>query len=293
MPAQARPDRNWPEPSPEVLSAYLLTRPAGWPEPEAGEAGAFFRERFVPAGSGEGLLTGYCEPEFDARTAPDGRFIWPLHQPPPDLRDPWFTRREMEERNLLDGFEIAWLASPLDAFLAQVQGSVRLRLPGGREMRLGFAGRNGHPYRSIGAELVRRGALAAEAMSLDAIRSWAAGHPSELPELLRHNPSYVFFRELDIAPTLGPVGSAGVPLTADVSVAVDRDHVPLGAPLWLVSEGPDTFNALVIAQDTGSAIVGPGRVDLFLGSGAAACGRAGRLRQRCRVIVLCPRRDLA
>jgi membrane-bound lytic murein transglycosylase A len=233
-----------------------------------GDPRSFFESRFIVA-SRPCHFTGYYEPELDGRRAADARFCHPLHAAPAGLGDGriWHSRREIMEGGLLRGLELVWLDSAIEAFLAQVQGSVRVRLEDGSVLRLGFAGRNGHDYRSIGQELIRRGAVAADAISADAIRDWCAAHPGEVAGLLAHNPSYVFFRTLALAPELGPVGSSGVPLTAMRSLAADPAHVPPGSPVWVEC---GSLRALFVAQDTGSAIKGAGRADLFCGSGAAA-----------------------
>lgn len=214
-------------------------------------------------------FTGYYEPELEGRRAPDARFCHPLHGLPPGFRQdrPWFSRQEITTQNLLAGRELIWLDSAVEAFLAQVQGSVRVRVEGGALLRFGFAGKNGHDYRSIGKELIRRGAIAADAISADAIRDWCAANPDEVAGLLAVNPSYVFFRLLELAAEDGPIGSSGVPLTALRSLAADPDHVPTGSPVWVEC---GSVQALFVAQDTGSAIRGDSRADLFCGSGRVA-----------------------
>lgn len=289
-PADPRGLPGWPGARPDqALAAYLLTcRDLGlpWPYPAAGEAPeAFFDRAFVPAPAQDGLLTGYFEPELDASLSKTARFCHPLHAPPDDLPPVWLTRAEIAARGGAGLPALAWLDDPLEAFLVHVQGSVRLRLPDGRRLRLGFAARNGHPYRSIGAELVARGAVPAAGISLGAIRAWAAAHPAELPALLATNPSYIFFRAID--PDGGPPGALGRPVTPGHSLAVDPAQIPLGAPVWLMAPGLPP--RLCIAQDTGSAIRGPGRADLFCGSGAAAGVQAGALRSDARLWPLRPR----
>ncbi len=275
----------------ESLTAYLATVDSAgpsWPRPSPGqEPRAFFETAFrLSAPQGEpGWLTGYFEPEFEAALCRDDRHHWPLHACPPDLAAdrPWYSRTEIEAGGLLAGRELAWLADPLDAFLAQVQGSVRLRMTDGRLLRLGYAGRNGHPYRSIGAELVARGIAPAAEMTLDHIRQWARDHAEEVPDLLRLNPSYVFFRPIDLPPDLGPIGAMGQPLVAGRSLAADPDLIPPGAPVWVSALG-----RLMVAQDRGSAIRGPNRGDVFCGSGPEAGLRAGRLRTRGHLRPLLP-----
>lgn len=272
----------WARDDAEVaLSTYLNSVGAagpGWPTPLPGEDARHFFETAFRLSAPErapGLLTGYYEPEIAASLERDQRFRWPLHACPPGLApgELWHDRATIEDGNLLAGHEIAWVSDPLEAFLAQVQGSVRLRLADGGLVRLGYAGRNGHPYRSIGAELVARGVATAETMTLDHIRDWATRHPDDLPGLLRCNPSYVFFRVLDLAPEAGPVGAMGRPLVAQRSLAADPDLIPPGAPVWV-----SAVERLMIAQDRGSAIRGPNRGDVFCGSGPAAGQIAGRLR---------------
>lgn len=274
-----------------ALAAYRVTQdllPEGWPRAGDDAARHFFESAFRIALPGsEGLLTGYYEPELDGRLSPDARFRFALYGPPCDLPATalWFSRAEIEDGNLLAGRELVWLESRLEAFLAQVQGSVRVRLADGRRLRLGFAGKNGHPYASIGKELIRRGELDAENASVAAIRDWAARNPGLLPGLLRTNASFVFFRHLDLPPESGPLGTLGRPVTALRSIAVDPDHVPLGAPVWVEWQGQ---GRLMIAQDTGSAIKGAGRGDIFLGSGAEAGQAAGALKAPGRMTVLLP-----
>jgi membrane-bound lytic murein transglycosylase A len=272
-------------------SAHLL--PPFWPIPNDRDAAAFFTKRFAATAPVSALVTGYYEPELPARLIPDGRFRVPLHAVPAGLAAdrPWATRTEIEEGSLLEGRELAWVEHAIDAFLAQVQGSVRLRLEGGQILRLGYAGRNGQPYRSIGAELIRRGEIAESAMSADAIRAWCLAHPDEEKALLRHNPSYVFFRRLDLPEDSGPLGSSGVPLVPGRSIAADPKHIRPGAPVWL-DPGAGLPPRLVIAQDTGSAVLGPDRADLFLGSGVDAGRIAGAMRHRGTLTALIPAGDV-
>lgn len=246
-----------------------------------------FERRLVPAAPVQGLLTGYWEPEIAAALSPSADFAVPLLGRPPG--DGPFADRAAVMAGALAGHALAWAADPLEAFLLEVQGSGRLRLPDGAVRRIGYAGQNGHPYRSIGRILVARGAIAADAVSVPAIRAWAAAHPAELPALLAGNPSVVFFRWLDLPPDRGPLGTLGVPLLPGRSLAVDPAHVPLGAPVWVEAAGEPGFPRLMIAQDTGGAIRGRGRADAFLGWGAEAGERAGRLKAQARLTVLLPR----
>ncbi|WP_413876844.1 MltA domain-containing protein [Albidovulum sp.] len=231
-------------------------------------------------------MTGYYEPEVDGALERDDVFCHPLHAAPEEVpAGGWFSRAEIVAGDLLAGRELVWLDNVVEAFLAQVQGSVRVRLRDGTIRRLGFAGKNGHPYRSIGAELIRRGEVPAAAMSARAIRDWCARHPEAVTDLLNHNPSYVFFRPVDLPADRGPLGAMGFPLTSGRSVAVDPAYVPLGAPAWLDA---GAMRVLAIAQDTGSAITGPERADLFCGSGRDAGEAAGAMRLSGRLVTLLP-----
>ena len=192
------------------------------------------------------------------------------------------------------GLELAWVDDPVDAFFLHVQGSGRLRLHDGRLLRLGYAGQNGHPYRAVGRPLIDSGAIPREAMSMQAIRAWlATAPPGEAAALMRHNPSYVFFRVLDgLAPGEGPPGALGVPLTPGRSLAVDPAFVPFGAPVFAATRDPldgAPMRRLLHAQDTGGAIRGPARGDLFWGWGEAAAARAGLMREAAELFVLVPR----
>lgn len=230
-------------------------------------------------------FTGYYEPVVEAALAPGAGFDHPLYALPPH---PHLSRAEIAAGALAGrGLEIAWLRDPLEAFLMQVQGSGRLRIAGRPDLRLGYAGANGLPYRSIGAELIRRGAIAPADIGLGAIRDWAAQHPDAVPGLLLHNPSFVFFRRLDLAPDLGPLGSLGRSVTPWRSLAVDPAVVPLGSPVWVELDEPLRLRRLMVAQDTGSAIRGA-RADIFTGTGPEAGEIAGRIRHAGRITVLRP-----
>ena len=171
----------------------------------------------------------------------------------------------------------------------QVQGSGRIRLTDGSVMRLGFAGSNGHKYRSPGQELVRRGVYGIHQVSARVIRSWVARNPLLGRELLQSSPGYVFFRKLsDMDTGDGPKGAMNRSLTAGRSLAIDPEFVPLGAPVWLEKAGAKPLRRLFVAQDTGSAIKGAQRADVFVGSGDAAGQQAATLKDRGRLIVLLP-----
>lgn len=274
----------------------------------AEEQRAWMRQKLQPyrvealAGGGahEGLLTGYYEPMLSATRQPAAGYAVPLYRPPADLaaRRPWYSRQEIDTlpqaRAALRGREIAYLADPLDALALQIQGSGRLRVtePDGsvRMVRVAFAGTNEHPYRSVGSWLLQQGLRDA---SWPGIKAWAARNPQRVQEMLWVNPRVVFFREeplseLDAA--AGPRGAQGVALTPGRSIAVDPGSIPYGTPVWLASAGPQvTLQRLVLAQDTGSAIVGAVRADYFVGWGDAAGEVAGRLKQPLALWVLWPR----
>jgi membrane-bound lytic murein transglycosylase A len=249
----------------------------------------------------EGLLTGYYEPVLEASRQRTATHQVALYRPPPGLasRRPWYTRQEIdtlpEARAALRGSEIAYIADPLDALVLQIQGSGRVRImePDGRAraVRLAFAASNEQPYRSIGSWLLQQGTI--RDVSWPGIRAWAAQNPHRLNEMMWSNPRTVFFREeplSDLDSAFGPRGAQGVPLTPGRSIAVDKESIPYGTPVWLASRGPVTsLQRLVLAQDTGSAIVGALRVDYFTGWGAQAGELAGRLKQPLRLWVLWPR----
>lgn len=291
-----------------------------------GDARGFFESRFVPHrvvadGDGRGFLTGYYEPELAGARAPGAGFAAPLYARPDDLvaldgtspragldpaltaarataegLAPYPTRAEIEAGALAGrGLELVYLADRIEAFFVHVQGSVRVRLAGGGVVRLGYAGRNGHPYVSIGRRLIEDGIIAREEMTATRLRAWLKDNPDRADAVMRENPSFIFFRELDgLDPALGPPGAQGVPLTPLRSLAVDPAFHAYGTPVWLAAElpgadgRPAAFRRLMIAQDTGSAIRGPARGDIFFGSGDAAGERAGRIRHAGDVFVLLP-----
>ena len=260
------------------------------------DARAFFQLFFRPVLIEDGakpLFTGYFEPELDGALRPDSRYRFPLYKMPPEARSApsWLSRREIETTDALvgRGLEIAWVDDPVELFFLQVQGSGRIRLPDGRSLRVGYQGANGHQYRSVGTELVRRGIFDAHQVSAQVIKNWVRRNPIDGLELLRHNPSYVFFREIgDVPAHKGPLGAMNRSVTALRSVAVDPRFVPLGAPVWLEKAGETPMNRLMVAQDTGSAIKGAQRADIFFGTGDEAGRQAGRLRDDGRMYVLLP-----
>lgn len=252
---------------------------------------AFFRPVLIEDGTPM-LFTGYYEPELRGARESGGRFDVPLYALPPEAPrgEPWLSRAQIEGGALAGrGLEIAWLDDPVEAFFLQVQGSGRLRLPDGTVMRVGYAGGNGHPYTSIGQALVARGALEAHDLSMAAIKRWVAANPVDGVALLRTNASFVFFREVSEVPAnRGPLGAMNRSITALRSVAVDPAFVPLGSPVWIEREGAEPMRRLMVAQDTGGAIKGAQRADIFLGTGARAGERAGNVRDGGRMVVLLP-----
>jgi membrane-bound lytic murein transglycosylase A len=262
------------------------------PEGARGFFEAYFRPVLVEDGEPP-LVTGYYEPEVAGSLRQDARFRVPLLRLPPDAPDgPWHTATEIERGALGGrGLELAWIEDPVDLFFLQVQGSGRVRLPGGALLRVGFAGSNGHPYTSVGGALVARGALREHELSARAIRGWVRDNPGRGRALLRLNASYVFFRDVsDVPPEAGPLGAMGRSVTPMRSVAVDPVHVPLGAPVWVETTGEKPLARLMVAQDVGSAIKGAQRADVFTGTGEAAGEAAGAMRDGGRLAVLLPLR---
>ena len=252
----------------------------------------FFRPVLIDSGA-RSLFTGYFEPELNGALTPSARFRFPLYREPDiaKISNPWLTRREIEDGEFMTGkgYEIAWVDDPVELFFLQIQGSGRVRLSGGRVIRVGYGGSNGHEYRSIGVELVRRGVYKAHQVSAEVIKNWVRRNPEEGRELLYHNPSYVFFRRVDEVPAdAGPLGAMNRSVTAGRSIAVDPAYVPLGAPVWIEKGGRRPIRRLMVAQDTGSAIKGAQRADIFFGTGDQAGIDAGKLRDPGRMLVLLP-----
>ncbi|WP_110553639.1 murein transglycosylase A [Pseudaestuariivita atlantica] len=251
----------------------------------------FFRPVLVEDGA-EPLFTGYFEPELEGSRVRTDRFRYPLYALPPEARDgSWVSRREIMTSGVMEGrgLEIAWVDDPVEKFFLQVQGSGRVRLPDGSYLRVGYAGKNGHPYRSIGQELVRRGVYKSHQVSAQVIRNWVSRNGAAGEDLLNHNPSYVFFREVSQVPAdKGPLGAMNRSITAMRSIAVDPRYTPLGAPVWVEKDGALPLRRVMIAQDTGSAIKGAQRADVFVGTGDKAGRTAGRMRDPGRMVVLLP-----
>ncbi len=278
-----------------------------------------FRAFSLRVAGEEARFTGYYDPELKGALAPGGVYRHPLWGRPGDLVEvdlsrfgiagggrlagrveggrlvPYFTREEIGNGALRGRARpVAYVADPVDAFFLQIQGSGRIRLEDGRVLRVGYAGKNGHPYRAIGRDLIAMGAVARKDMSMQAIRDWLRRHPQKAAAVMNRNRSYVFFRRLEGD---GPIGSQGVVLTPRASIAVDRRWHGLGLPFWIdvaagddLASGRDWRRSLMVAQDTGGAIRGPLRVDIFFGSGDEARRIAGRLNARGRLWVLLPRR---
>ncbi len=252
-------------------------------------------------GNPDGMLTSYFEPMLDGARQPGNGFSIPLYRAPASLgqRKPWYSRQQIEtlpqvQAELQDRV-IAWVNDPVDAMVLHIQGSGRVRVQEAdgstRLIRVAYAATNDHPYKSIGRWLLDQG-LVRDA-TWPGIKAWIAANPGRVNELLWSNPRYVFFKEEPLSPLdaeFGPNGAQGVPLTPGRSIAVDRASIPYGTPVWLSSTGPTVrLNRLVMAQDTGSAILGAVRADYFAGWGHEAGDFAGRVKQPLRLWVLSPR----
>lgn len=263
---------------------------------KASDARAFFELFFQPVLIEDGepmLFTGYFEPELAGSLTQSATYAYPIYALPPEVVSgkPFLTRREIEETGALSnrGLEIAWLRDPVDAFFLQVQGSGRIRLSGGGVIRVGYAGKNGRDYTSVGAELVKRGIYEPHQVSAQVIRNWVANNPEDGRSLLWVNDSFVFFREVNEVPAdMGPLGAMNRSITTMRSIAVDPSITRLGAPVWIEKEGAAPLHRLMIAQDTGSAIKGAQRADIFFGTGDEAGRNAGRIKDGGRMVVLLP-----
>ncbi len=290
----------------EALSVFRETcgdlKDGDWPAicalaAKEGNARTFFETFFRPIMITDGddpLFTGYYEPELLGSRTRSPRFDIPLYRRPKDAPQgrPWLTREQLETTGVLEdrGLELVWLENPVDKFFLQIQGSGRIKLLEGGSMRVGYGGKNGHPYSSVGQELVRRGVFDEHQVSAQVIRNWVSKNPEKGAALLYHNQSYVFFRDVteQIPVQKGPLGAMNRSITAGRSIAVDPEIVPLGAPVWVEKEGASPIRRLTVAQDTGSAIKGAQRADIFYGSGDKAGEMAGRIRDTGRMIVLLP-----
>ena len=276
-----------------------------------------------PSGPEGAFFTGYFEPVTEGSSEQSASFQAPILARPVDLVTlargehlkgcdvPLTSARRVggrlqpfPDRTAIDagalagqGLELVWLKDRVEVFIIQVQGSAQVKLKDGRRIRLRYDGRNGWPYTSIGRLLIEERAIASHEMSLEALTNWLRAHPRKAESVMRRNRSYVFFAIADgLGESSGPVGGADIPLTPGRSLAVDRGMWSYGLPFWVDVERPlpdgggrDRWQRLMIAQDTGTAIVGTGRIDIFVGSGAGAGSLAGRQRHHGRLFVLLPR----
>ncbi|MEN9538063.1 MAG: hypothetical protein RLZZ126_298 [Pseudomonadota bacterium] len=248
-------------------------------------------------GESEGLLTAYYEPVLEGSRTRQGGFDVPLYRLPTMASKPWFSRQDIDTlpaaQDALRGLEIAFLDNPIDALVLQIQGSGRLRLRSESGsvsvVRLAYAGTNDQPYRSVGRWLLERGEI--KDASWAGIRDWVRANPGRVSEMLWSNPRVVFFKEEAVTDaSMGPRGAQGVALTAGRSIAVDPGSVPYGTPVWLSSAGPTLpLQRLVLAQDTGSAIIGAVRADFYAGTGETAGELAGQMKQPMRMWALWPK----
>ena len=311
-----------PRPGPLARACELARAVPPATEPAARD---FFESTFAPyalvssLGTDAGTITGYYEPILSgSRTrtelnrypifgVPEDLVVVDLAAVNPDVRGmrlrgrlqgrrlvPYYSRAEIAARGGVEAPVLAWTSDPVELFFLQIQGSGQVQLDDGSRIRVGYADQNGHPFRSLGRYLVERGEMTLEQASMQSIKAWAVANPARLQEALNQNPSYVFFREIPLAPDAasGPIGALGVPLSPGYSLAVDRRFVPLGAPVFLSTTRPQTeepLERLMAAQDTGGAIRGVVRADFFWGSGREAGEQAGRMRQQGKLWLLWPR----
>ncbi|KRB62974.1 transglycosylase [Rhizobium sp. Root708] len=292
----------------------------------ASEARVFFEQNFRPflvrrADGKRGFVTAFYEPEVAVSDEPDEEYRFPFYRRPDDLVDvddanrpatldasyafaqlsggaigPYPDRKAIDQ-GALHGklLEIAWAKSKADVFFTHVQGSARLRHRDGRRGRITYAAKAGHPFSAIGKLLIERGEIEPSQISMQSIRAWLAAHPGQMDEVLWHNRSYIFFREVPFGDANeGPIAAAKVPLVAGRSLAVDRNIHTFGFPFFIRSEslrhlgGGKSFGRLMLALDTGSAIVGPARGDIFTGSGDIAGELAGTVRHDADFFILIP-----
>lgn len=273
------------------------------------KARVFFEQNFKPVrlaqpGETQGFFTGYYETEMHGSRVPTAEYSVPVYAAPAATvrkkQSKVFAnldRTQIEEGALKGkGLEICWVKNPIDAFFAQIQGSTRVKLEDGKLLRLNYVASNGMKYYPVGRDLVDRGIIAKEDMSMDKIRAWMEANPEEAQVLRRKNKSFVFFTETSLAAHEECIGAQGVALTPLRSLAVDKKLHVYGTPIWIdaelpiESEKPETkFQRLLIAQDTGSAIVGPARADIYFGAGEEVGSIAGRIKQFGNFVMLVPR----
>ena len=296
-------------------------------KPDAVAARAFFEENFLPVqvgplGEPTGLLTGYYEPIIEGSRFPSYEYTVPVYRTPPNIIAPgrrgadggfpnkgfvgrrvgnkvvpYHDRSEIEDGVLAgQDLEICWVKDPVDAFFMQIQGSARIKLDTGKTLRLNYAAHNGHPYTPVGRLLIQRNEVTKEQMSMDRIRQWMNKNPLGGQNLRRENKSYVFMRETGLADDVEPTGAQGVSLTAGRSIAVDRKLHVYGTPFFINAELPiegerarTPFRRLMVAQDTGSAIIGLARADIYFGAGDEAGTISGRIKQQGRFAMLVPK----
>jgi membrane-bound lytic murein transglycosylase A len=271
-------------------------------------ARAFFEDNFkpvriMPAGQTEGFFTGYYETEVDGSRFPSDEYTVPIYAAPAETIRQHQSKvfSDLDRTKIEDGalagkdLEICYVKNPIDAFFAQIQGSTRVKLDSGKLLRLNYAASNGQPYTPVGKFLIDRGIVSKEEMSMDKIREFMASNPDEGKELRRKNRSFVFFQETALSAHDECIGAQGVPLTPGRSLAVDRKIHVYGTPIWIEaefpidSEKPETkFRRLMFAQDTGSAIVGPARADIYFGHGEDISHIAGRIKQYGQFVMLVP-----
>jgi membrane-bound lytic murein transglycosylase A len=293
-----------------------------------GRAAAFFERHFLPLqisrlGEDEGFVTGYYEPVIDGSRTQTDVYTVPVYRRPSNLfvrgkkqsdsglpnkgevfrkigrrkLVPYYDRAEIEDGAIAGrGLEICWLKSQTDLLFTQIQGSARVHLEDGSTIRINYDAHNGYPYTPVGRILIDRGIIPREQMSMERIREWMDQNPDGANELRRQNRSYVFFREVQLSDKDEAVGAQGVPLTPGRSIAVDKSLHVYGTPFFIAGELPieselskTPFDRLMVAQDTGSAIVGPARADIYFGAGADAAQVAGRLKNKAQFFMLVPR----
>ena len=250
------------------------------------------------AGSETGLVTGYYEPVMNGSQTRTSLYSVPLYAYPNAWRqtrpNPGPSRAELISSGVLKGSEIAWVQDPVAAAFMQIQGSGKIRLQDGRVLRLGYAGTNEQPFKSFAQWLLDKKEITRSEATMQGISQWAKRNPDRVNEMLNANPRFVFFKELpgNVSADLGPTGALNVPLTAERSIAIDLQAMPLGAPVFLSTTNPlsdQVLQKLVMAQDTGKAIVGGVRADYYWGSGDSAGEMAGRMKQNGKMWVLLPR----
>ena len=257
-----------------------------------------YEVRNSATGNESGLITGYYEPVMNGSQTRTTTYTVPLYGLPNAWKaskpSPAPTRAELMSSGVLRGSELAWVQDPVAAAFMQIQGSGKIRLEDGRVLRLGYAGTNDQPFKSFAQWLLDRKEITRSQATMQGISAWAKRNPGRVEEMLNANPRFVFFKELpgNVSADLGPNGALGVALTAERSIAIDLKAMPLGAPVFLSTTKPlssQTLQKLVMAQDTGKAIVGGVRADYYWGSGDSAGELAGRMKQDGKMWLLLPR----